>query len=81
MIPFHKLISIFFGTGMVQLLTFYKGGGGGGIYAYPGATESGGAGGSGIVVIKEPSVDFTEASSVWDLRTVFRLVKAGDWTN
>ena len=30
MIPFHKLFSIFFGTGMVQLLTFYKGGGGGG---------------------------------------------------
>ena len=30
MIPFHKLISIFFGTVMVQLLTFYKGGGGGG---------------------------------------------------
>lgn len=30
MIPLHKLLSIFFGTGMVQLLTFYKGGGGGG---------------------------------------------------
>jgi hypothetical protein len=30
MIPFHKLFNIFFGTGMVQLLTFYKGGGGGG---------------------------------------------------
>ena len=30
MIPFNKLFNIFFGTGMVQLLTFYKGGGGGG---------------------------------------------------
>ena len=30
MIPFHKIFNIFFGTGMVQLLTFYKGGGGGG---------------------------------------------------
>ena len=30
MIPFHKLFNILFGTGMVQLLTFYKGGGGGG---------------------------------------------------
>lgn len=30
MIPFHKLFNIFFGTGMVQLCTFYKGGGGGG---------------------------------------------------
>ena len=30
MISFNKLINIFFGTGMVQLLTFYKRGGGGG---------------------------------------------------
>lgn len=30
MISFNKLFNIFFGTGMVQLLTFYKGGGGGG---------------------------------------------------
>lgn len=35
MIPFHKLFNIFFGTGMVQLCTFYKGGGGGG-----GSTET-----------------------------------------
>lgn len=30
MIKFHQLFNIFFGTGMVQLMTFYKGGGGGG---------------------------------------------------
>ena len=47
-------------------------GGGGG-----GGGPSGGAGGSGVVIVKEPFV----GSSVWDMRAVFRQVKAGTWTS
>ena len=36
-----------------------------------------GAGGSGVVIIKEPA--FKTASSMWDLRQVYRQVKADDW--
>jgi hypothetical protein len=51
------------------------GGGGGG----SGNLGLGGNGGSGVVIIKEPEI--TLASSCWDLRSVFRQVKAGNWTN
>jgi hypothetical protein len=39
---------------------------------------NGGDGGSGVVIVKEAAT--TAASSCWDLRTVFRQVKAGNWT-
>jgi hypothetical protein len=39
----------------------------------------GGDGGSGVVIIKEPEAK--GASSVWDLRQVFRQIKADDWTS
>jgi hypothetical protein len=51
------------------------GGGGGG----SGNLGLGGNGGSGVVIIKEPET--TLASSVWDMRVVFRQVKAGTWSN
>ena len=39
-------------------------------------------GGSGTVIVNEPEVDFVEGtSSCWDLRTVYREVKSGSWTN
>ena len=37
---------------------------------------TGGAGGSGVVIIKEP---FSGGSSCWDLRTVFKKAVANDW--
>jgi len=59
------------------------GGGGGGQSSYAGvATYDAAPGGSGTVIINEPQVDFVDGtSSVWDLRAVFRAVKAGTWTN
>ena len=57
------------------------GGGGGGQSGEAGGLSPGGSGGSGTVIINEPAVTFvTGTSSCWDLRQVFRLVKAGDWT-
>ena len=54
------------------------GGGGGAMHAsYP--PPNGAAGGSGVVIVKEDAA--TAASSCWDLRQVYRQVKAGDWTN
>jgi hypothetical protein len=50
------------------------GGGGGG----SGNLGLGGNGGSGVVIIKEPELFI--ASSCWDLRTVFRQIKAGNWS-
>ena len=55
--------------------TTNTGGGGGGGSGTDGAYN----GGSGIVIIKDPKGTFT-ASSVWDLRSVFRNVKAGTWS-
>ena len=59
------------------------GGGGGGQSSYAGVAQYDAApGGSGTVIINEPEVDFVDGtSSVWDLRAVFRAVKAGTWTN
>jgi hypothetical protein len=55
------------------------GGGGGGGYFAP-ANQVGKSGGSGVVITKEPEVDFTTGtSSCWDLRQVYRQVKAGEW--
>ena len=56
-----------------------KGGGGGGEDGANG-TGTGGNGGSGVVIIKEPEAGYI-ASSCWDLRAVYRNVKAGTWTN
>jgi hypothetical protein len=58
------------------------GGGAGGIFAgptQPTDSRDGSVGGSGVVIVNEPEA--IGASSVWDLRQVFRQVKAGDWTN
>ena len=61
------------------------GGGAGGMQIYPYqpiAAYAGTTGGSGTVIVNEPQVDFVEGtSSCWDLRAVFRAVKAGNWTN
>ena len=58
------------------------GGGAGGMQIYPYqplTSYAGTTGGSGVVIVNEPEA--IGASSVWDLRQVFRQVKAGDWTN
>jgi len=60
------------------------GGGGGAQTSFAGSVEPLGAapGGSGTVIINEPQVDYVDGtSSVWDLKAVFRAVKAGTWTN
>jgi hypothetical protein len=56
--------------------TANTGGGGGGGGLFIATNIIGHAGGSGIVIIKEHFV----GSSCWDLRQVFRQVKAGDWS-
>ncbi len=43
-----------------------------------GAADAG-SGGSGVVITKQPAVSITLASSMWDLRTVYRQIKADDW--
>jgi len=58
-----------------------RGGGGGGDGAGtgpPGGTYQGGAGGSGVVIVKEPGSGVS-ASSCWDLRQVYRQIKADEW--
>jgi hypothetical protein len=56
------------------------GGGGAGQSGEAGGLSPGGTGGSGTVIINEPAVTFvTGTSSCWDLRQVFRAVKAGNW--
>jgi hypothetical protein len=40
---------------------------------------NGAAGGSGVVIIKEPEA--ISASGVWDMTAVYDNVKAGNWTN
>ena len=58
------------------------GGGGGGQTSFAGGLDPAAPGGSGTVIINEPQVDYVDGtSSCWDLRTVFRAVKAGNWTN
>ena len=53
-------------------------GAGGAGAASPASTN----GGSGVVITKEPEVDFVSgASGVWGLNEVYDFVKAGTWTN
>ena len=53
-------------------------GAGGAGAASPASTN----GGSGVVITKEPAVDFVSgASGVWNLDEVYDFVKAGTWTN
>jgi hypothetical protein len=57
------------------------GGGGGGQTSYAGGLTPAAPGGSGTVIVNEPEVNYvTGTSSCWDLRQVFRAVKAGNWT-
>lgn len=60
-------------TTTVDYLVVAGGGGGGS------GTDGAYNGGSGVVIIKDPKGTFT-ASSVWDLKSVFRNVKAGTWS-
>jgi hypothetical protein len=64
--------------GPAQAGTANTGGGGGA--SHNNNTAGGAAGGSGVVIIKEPLIN-QDTSSCWDLRQVFRQVKAGNWTN
>ena len=50
--------------------------------ATPAPSGSSTNGGSGVVITKEPAVDFVSgASGVWNLDEVYDFVKAGTWTN
>ena len=53
------------------------GGGGGGSAAYPPLPATGSTGGSGVVIVKEAAIAI--ASSCWDLRQVYRQIKADEW--
>ena len=54
-------------------------GAGGAGAASPSSTTNGG---SGVVITKEPEVDFVSgASGIWSLDEVYDFVKAGTWTN
>jgi hypothetical protein len=55
------------------------GGGASGAQAAPGNVRAGGAGGSGIVLIKEPEI-LPSAPGVWSLSEVYNYKKAGNWT-
>jgi hypothetical protein len=56
--------------------TANTGGGGGGANVGTGA-----AGGSGVVIIKEPAgTVLTNTSGVWDMNALYDNVKAGTWT-
>jgi hypothetical protein len=54
-------------------------GGGGAGQSNPGIDVFAGTGGSGVVIVSEAAIDRKVASSCWDIRTVFRLIKADDW--
>jgi hypothetical protein len=54
------------------------GGGGGGLGPFSSGTVTGGAGGSGIVIIKE--LTKTVAPGVWSLQCQYNYKKAGQWT-
>ena len=55
------------------------GGGGGGGAAQP-TMSPGRAGGSGVVIVKEPSAGYA-ASGIWDMNALYDNVKAGTWTS
>jgi hypothetical protein len=38
------------------------------------------AGGSGVVIVKEPSAGYA-ASGIWDMNALYDNVKAGTWTS
>ena len=50
------------------------GGAGGGVASHDSP------GGSGIVIVKEPTIA-AQAPGVWDMNTVYEFVKDGNWTN
>jgi len=56
-------------------------GGGGGAVGSPGATA--GSGGSGLVLINQPSSSptFSIAPGVWSLSDAYNYKKAGQWTS
>jgi hypothetical protein len=54
-------------------------GGGGAGQSNPSSDVFAGTGGSGVVIVSEAAVDQTLASSCWDLRQVYRQIKADDW--
>ena len=59
------------------------GGGGGGTSTNPTSprTATGGAGGSGHVIIREYANTLNEAPGVWNINEVYDNVKAGTWSN
>ena len=68
---------------VAQSGTANTGGGGGGCsIGTPAANTSSGAGGSGVVIIKEPEVNFVNnVSGVWDMTALYDNVKAGSWVS
>ena len=65
---FLRFISIFI------IFTIAGCGGGGGGNS---ASSAGGSGGSGVVIVKESQIFL--ASNCWDLRQVYRQIKADEW--
>ena len=66
------------GTRIVQALIVSGGGGDCGSSA---PFTFGKAGGSGVVIIKEPSATVKSAPGMWTLNEVYDQVKQGIWTN
>ena len=58
--------------------TITVGGGGAGSPVIA-STPSTTAGGSGVVITKQPAVEVTIASGVWSIDAVYENVKAGTW--
>ena len=56
-------------------------GGGGGDCGSSVSADHGTAGGSGVVIIKEPSATVKTAPGMWTLNEVYDQVKQGIWTN
>jgi hypothetical protein len=64
---------------MVQPILAVVAGGGG--FASRGVRGMEAAGGSGVVIVKEPAVDYlANTSGVWSLEAVYENVSAGTWT-
>ena len=55
------------------------GGGGGGAKANGGAIAQPGAGGSGVVIVKEAAVPFNVAPGIWRLGDVAKFEAADEW--
>ena len=63
--------------GFSQSYSYGSGGGGGG---GGGGTKVGAAGGSGVVIVKEPAGD-NLGSGIWDMNSVYDAVTAGTWSS